>query len=225
MDLSLFQQRSCSTVWIWVCFFFFFFLLASAWQNRNYFICAAITKVRCEDQGLNTKGLGHRTGHRNDFMLRKVVNLTSVSTAAVYLLTRSSPPLRAVTAEAVKSLLYYVLALPRAVLFYSGRGDPCISVENLPSCFIPESPYRHTIELIIFLLTESKPASQGKVFHGKNLKCPHETIKCDPRAHKSLNYSVCSSQLALFWGLIFLVPLENNFLENQKLNNFRKAWF
>jgi len=64
--------------------------------------------------------------------------------------------------------------------------------------FITESPYIRIIEFIIFLSTESKPASQEKVFHGKNLKCAHETIKCDLRAHKSLNYSVCSSQLVLF---------------------------
>lgn len=84
--------------------------------------------------------------------------------------------------------------------------------------FITDSPYIHTIEFIIFLSAESKPASQEKVFHGKNLKCPHEAIKCDPRARKSLNYSVCSSQFVLFWGLIFLAPL-------QKITSLRiRSW-
>lgn len=72
---------------------------------------------------------------------------------------------------------------------------------------LTESPYINTIEFIIFLSTQSKPASQEKAFHRQNLKHQHEIITWDPRAQKSLNYSICSSQFMLFWGLIFLAPL------------------
>lgn len=93
-----------------------------------------------------------------------------------------------------------------AVLFW--EETPVHLCWEFALVFVTESPYIRTIEFVIFLSTESEPASQEKAFHGKNLKGPHEAIKCDPRAHKSLNYSVCGSQLMLFWGLIFLAPLQ-----------------
>lgn len=170
---------------------------------------------------------GPQTEQGNSFMLRTVINLTSVSKTVIYLLTRSIPPLRDVAlfncrASWVSDLPDIGSSTGSAVLLWEERSMHLCWDALM---FALESPYICTVEFIIFLSTESKPASHEKVFHGKNLKHPHETIKCDPRAHKSLNYSVCSSQIMLFWGLIFLAPLENYFPENQKLNNFRKPCF
>lgn len=147
------------------------------------------------------------------FMLGTVTDLTSVSKAVIYLqgLTGSAPPLNDVASFSWKASEGsdppdMDTAMSSAVLFWEER--PVYLCWEFALMFITESPYIRTIEFIVFLSSESKPASQEEVFHGKKLKCPHETIKCDPGAHKSLNYSVCSSQFVLFWGLIFLAPLQ-----------------